>query len=122
MPVDTVFVRAIRLDAFVGLHPWEKEVKQPIEVDVDAEVDTAVLLGTGAIKHGVDYSFAIKIVQGVVQAGHVELLEVLADRVAIALLRQTVASRVRVEIRKYRVCEGEADHVGVVVRRDRSDA
>lgn len=120
MPVDTLIVRAIRLNAFVGVHPWEKHSGQPIEVDVDADVDTSKLLATGILEHGVDYSVLTKTVRGVIREGHVALLEVLADKVALALLRQTVAQRVRVAIRKYGASAGDAEHVGVIVFRDRS--
>ena len=120
MAVDTIFVRAIRLSASVGTHSWEKRSLQPLEIDVDADVDTACLLDAGSLTHGVDYTAVIRIVRRVVLEGHVELLEVLADRVAMALLAETLACGVRVEIRKYGACTGEANHVGVIVRRERS--
>lgn len=119
MAVDTIFVRAIRLSASVGTHSWERRTLQPLEVDIDAEVDTTQLLATGSLKHGVDYSVMIRTVKRVVLHDHVELLEVLADRIALELLSDTPASRIRVEIRKYGACTGEANHVGVVVRRER---
>ena len=119
MSVDTVYVRAIKINASVGMDPWERRAKQMLEVDVDVDVDTTQLLATGSLEYGVDYSKVIATVKRVVLEGHIELVEVLADRVARTLLDETLACGVRVEVRKYGVSAGDADHVGVVVRRDR---
>ncbi len=119
MPVDTVFVRAIRLEASVGTLPWEKLVRQPLEVDVDAEVETTELLRSQDLGAGVDFTVVIQTVREVVLAGHVELVEVLADGIAQALLASTPARRVRVAVRKYSACAGLAGFVGVEVRRER---
>jgi dihydroneopterin aldolase len=122
MAVDTVLIRAIRLEASLGILPWERQVRQPVEVDVDAEVDTSALLGSGDLTQGVDFSVVIESVRGVVQAGHIDLVEVMADRIASAVLRDTPARRVRVQVRKYSACAGAAAHVGVEVWRDRQEA
>jgi dihydroneopterin aldolase len=119
MPIDKVLVRAIRLDASVGTLPWEKQVRQPLEVDVDAEVDTTELLRSRDLAAGVDFTVVIQTVREVVLAGHVELVEVLADGIAQALLASTPACRVRVEVRKYSACAGLAGFVGVEVHRER---
>lgn len=120
MTIDTVILRRIRLNASVGILPWERQVQQPVEVDVDADVDTSALLQTGDLRHGVDFLAVIASVRAVVDSGHIDLVEVMADRIAQAVLADTPAVRVRVQVRKYSACAGAADHVGVEVRRERS--
>lgn len=120
MAFDRVLVRGIRLHASVGTEPWERQVRQPLEVDVEAEVDTSTLLRTGELSSGVDYNAVIHIVRSVVFEGHTDLVEVLADRIARELLAATVARVVRVQVRKYSACASDAAHVGVEVER-RSD-
>jgi dihydroneopterin aldolase len=120
--MDTVFLRSIRLEASIGVFPWEKEIRQPLEVDVEAEVDTTELLATGNLAVGVDFGVVIDTVRAVVLKEHIDLVEVAADRIARALLDATPASRIRVEVRKYTACAAYADHVGVVVKRERENA
>lgn len=121
MPVDTVFVRAIRIDASIGILPWERQVRQPVEVDVDADVDTTAVLESGNLASSVDFGVVIDTVRRVVLKEHVELVEVLTDRIARALLAATPACRVRVQVRKYSACADSAGHVGVELSRGRED-
>ena len=120
MALDKIIVRAIRVDASIGTLSWEKHELQPVQVDVDAVVDTEALLGSGDLTKGVDFSIVIQTVRDVVTQGHVELVEVLADRIASALLAATPARSVRVEVRKYKACAEYASHVGVEVHRERT--
>ena len=122
MAIDTVILNGIRLNASVGTLSWERQVQQPVEVDVDAEVDTSALLQTGDLRNGVDFLAVIASVRGVVESGHIDLVEVMADRIARAVLDDTPAIRVRVQVRKYSACAGAAHHVGVEVRRERTQS
>ena len=119
MPIDTIFMRRIRLDASVGVFPWERQVRQPIEVDVEAEVDTSAVLQTHNLSDGLDFTVVANAVRDVVEQGHVELVEVIADRIAARLLASTQALRVVVEVRKYVPFASLADNVGVRVQRER---
>lgn len=121
MAVDKVLVRGIRLEASIGVLPWERQVKQPVEVDVAAQVESSELLKTGDLSKGVDFSAVIDSVRRVVMAGHVDLVEVLADRIAAAVLADTPAQCVQVQVRKYSACAGAAAHVGVEVQRERGE-
>ncbi|MCU0690723.1 MAG: dihydroneopterin aldolase [Polyangiaceae bacterium] len=117
--LDKVIVRGIRVQASIGLRSWEREVRQPIEVDVEADVDTDVLLRTNNLEHGVDFDVVMDTVRDLAGGQHTELVEELADRIARALVERTQAPRVRVQVRKYSACASVADHVGVEVVRCR---
>jgi 7,8-dihydroneopterin aldolase/epimerase/oxygenase len=122
MPIDTIFMRRIRLDASIGVFPWEHQLRQPIEVDVEAEVDTSIVLNTHNLSDGLDFTVVANAVRDVVEQGHVELVEVIADRIAARLLASTQALRVVVEVRKYVPFASLADNVGVRVQRGREGA
>ncbi len=121
MSIDRVFARQIRLDASIGVLPWEREARQMVEVDFDAYVDTVDVLATGDLSKGVDFAQAISLVRELVLREHVDLVETLADRVANTLLSRTPATKVRVEIRKYCSCASMANHVGVCVERSKNE-
>ena len=75
MSVDAVVVRGIRIDASLGILDWERQVRQPIEVDIEADVDTSELLATGDLARGVDFTRVIETVHVVVGARHEDLVE-----------------------------------------------
>jgi dihydroneopterin aldolase len=120
MPIDKVFVRSCKLDAFIGLEPWEHQTRQRIEVDLEADVDTTELLSSGDLSKGLDYAKAAQRIREIALNGHIELVECLADKIAKEILASSAALRVAVEVRKYCSCVGLADHVGVRVVRDRT--
>jgi FolB domain-containing protein len=118
---DKVFVRGIRLEASVGVRSWEREVKQPIEVDIEVEIDNSDLIATGDLSRGADFDELIAAARGCAEGGHVDLVEALADRIAVRVLERLPVESVRVEVRKYSACALAADHVGVEVRRRRGE-
>ncbi len=119
MAHDTVFVRGIRLEASIGVLDWEHDKRQPIEVDVELEVDTSDLIRTGELAAGVDFTSIMQIVRDIALGEHVDLVEVLAHRVACALVSNTRVRSARVQVRKYGACASQANHVGVEVLRSR---
>lgn len=122
MAIDRVLLRSLRLDASIGVLDWEHEKKQPLEVDVDAFVDTAELLRTGDLRAGADFTQVVQAIVDVVGSQHFELVEVLADRLAHEVLKRTAAVRVRVQVRKYSVYVSAGAYVGVEVVRERESA
>lgn len=100
---DRIELRGLRQAAFVGALPEEAERKQPIEVDIDVEAD---LLGAGLsddIGHTVDYGMLCDVVETVIDEGHVQLLERLAQVMADRLLAtDTRIEAVTVAVRKLR--------------------
>jgi dihydroneopterin aldolase len=83
---DRIELRGLRFDAFVGVLPHEHDAAQPIEIDLDVVCDLAPAGRSDALGDTVDYGGLCDAVEGVVSAGHVELLEALAERMAAAVL------------------------------------
>lgn len=123
MPLDKVFARRIRINASIGTYPWERQVTQPLEVDVEVEIDNTALLTTGDLSKGADFDELISAARALGSAGHIDLVESLADAIAARVLdRLAMVQSVRVEVRKYSACSSAADHVGVQVTRRRPEA
>jgi 7,8-dihydroneopterin aldolase/epimerase/oxygenase len=120
MPIDRILVRGMRLDASIGVDEWEHKTKQLIEVDVEAGVETSPVIDSGELTRGVDFNSIVRIVRGAVSAGHVQLVEVLADNIASAILEQTPALLVTIEVRKFCPCGASANHFGVRMVRTRA--
>ena len=101
----TVFLRGLRLDAEIGVHPQERGRVQPLIGDIDVELTPAPI---GSIHDTLNYEVLAAKAREVAAAGHIELVEVFADRVAEACLSDRHARRVRVRVEKPEAIPGAA--------------
>jgi 7,8-dihydroneopterin aldolase/epimerase/oxygenase len=105
-----VFLRDMVLQASIGVHPPEHEATQRVRINVDLGVEddgaravsrTAVgrPVGPDELTRVVDYERIATAVRGIVAAGHVRLVETLAERIAEACLtdERVHVARIRVE-------------------------
>lgn len=100
---DVIELRGLRQAAFVGALPEEAERKQPIEVDIDVEADLLAAGTSDALDDTVDYGMLCDVVETVIDEGHVQLLEFLAQHVADRLLATDPrVAAVTVAVRKLR--------------------
>jgi dihydroneopterin aldolase len=86
LPWDRIELRGLRVLARVGVLPVEREQDQPLEVDLDVVVDLAAAGASDDLADTVHYGVVCDTVQRAVGAGHVALLERLAELVAQAVL------------------------------------
>jgi 7,8-dihydroneopterin aldolase/epimerase/oxygenase len=92
-----VFVRALRIEAEVGVHAHEKGRRQPLVIDV--ELDVAAAAGDH-LADTVNYETVLSSAQDVAAHGHFKLIETFAERLARALLNDSRVSRARVRVEK----------------------
>jgi dihydroneopterin aldolase len=83
---DRIELRGLRLTGLVGVLPEERQRAQPLELDLDVEVDLAAPGRSDDLADTIDYGALCGVVEAVVGAGHVALLEHLAESVAGAVL------------------------------------
>ncbi|HVX40553.1 MAG TPA: dihydroneopterin aldolase [Gemmatimonadaceae bacterium] len=110
-----ITLRAMRFHALVGILPHERTTAQPIEVDLRVRVAPGDVV--------VDYRGLYDLVAGVLNAGPIDYLETIADRVADAALAHNARVRAaRVAVRKPHVAlGGPLAHAEVVVERQAND-
>jgi dihydroneopterin aldolase len=118
---DRIELRGLRLSALVGALPEERDRLQPIEVDLDVEADLAPSGRSDLLADTIDYGAVCAAVEAVAGAGHVTLLEHLADRLAVAVLAvDGRVDAVTVAVRKLRPpVPLQLDTSGVRIRRSR---
>jgi dihydroneopterin aldolase len=83
---DRIELRGLRMTGRVGVLPAERAADQPLEIDVDLVVDLAAAGASDALADTVDYGAVCDAVAAAVRAGHVDLLERLASRIADTVL------------------------------------
>ena len=92
----TIFVRALRVEAEIGVYDHEFGRKQPLVIDVELEL----LAGTFEhIRDTLNYELVVQRAQQIAEAGHVQLIETFAERLALACLEdpRVIQARIRVE-------------------------
>lgn len=111
----TVFMRGLRLDAEIGVHPHERGRVQPLVVDVEVELTPRTV---EHIADTVNYELLADYARALAARGHVELVETYAQDLARAVLRETGALSVTVRVGKPDALEG-AQAAGVEIRLER---
>lgn len=96
---DRIFVRDLVLAIHIGVYPEEQGVTQQVGFTVEAEVATAAAARHDEIAEVPSYDDIIKGIRAITGAGHINLVETLAERIAAHCLadRRIVQVRVRVE-------------------------
>ncbi len=92
-----VFVHDLVLGARIGVYKHEKRAAQPVRISVDLAVDEGPV--DDDVANVVDYQKVIDGIGAIVDAGHINLVETLAERIAEMCLadRRVASTRVRVE-------------------------
>lgn len=118
---DRIELRAMRFSGRHGVLPGEAEQAQPFEVDVVLEVDLAAAGASDDLARTVDYGSVFAIARDVVEGPHVALVEVLAHRIAAAVLAEHArVAAVTVRVRKMQPpLPGASAWAGVEIRRTR---
>ncbi len=100
---DRIELRGLRMTGRVGVLPAERGADQPLEIDLDLVVDLAAAGASDALADTVDYGAVCDAVAAAVRAGHVDLLERLASRIADTVLAVDPAiAAVDLAVRKLR--------------------
>jgi 7,8-dihydroneopterin aldolase/epimerase/oxygenase len=115
--MDFIFIRELRLPAWIGVYKYEKLAQQMIELDLEIAVPASVF-ATGRIQDTIDYGAAARRIKSVLAEERFGLVEKLAERVAQLLLDEFKAPRVKVSVTKLGVLR-DARRVGATIERSR---
>lgn len=105
-----VFVRAMRVDAEIGIYDHEYGRTQPLIVDVEMEIAAD---GFDNIHDTVNYEAILNKARQIAAEGHLKLVETYAERLARACLDEPRTLRVRVRVEKPEALAPYAEAAGV---------
>jgi dihydroneopterin aldolase len=113
-----VFIRNLEVLAHIGIHGHEQGKLQPIRINVDLAVEDAAVLAD-KLDLVVDYEAIANKIRALVAAGHINLAETLAERIAAACFEDPRVKTTRVRVEKLHALPG-AESAGVEIERERS--
>ncbi|HEY6722138.1 MAG TPA: dihydroneopterin aldolase [Burkholderiales bacterium] len=115
--MDFVFIRQLRLPAWIGLYRHEKVAPQTIEIDLEIALPVgAVVFNTGKVADTIDYGVVVECLRATLAKERFGLVETLAERIANLILDDFHSPQVKVSIAKLGVLR-EAKQVGVRIER-----
>jgi len=117
-PRRTIFVRDLVLDAFIGVYDEEQGVSQPVRINMDVEVSEPSAPESDRLEDVMCYNRLTQGVKDIIAAGHIKLVETLAERIAALVLAHPMALAVRVRVEKPRAI-AEAAAAGIEIHREK---
>jgi dihydroneopterin aldolase len=83
---DVIRIRDLRVDCIVGVYPHERHTPQPLELDVEMELDTAPAGESQRLRRSVDYAATASQLAFLLQSCRFDLLETAAHALTRYLL------------------------------------
>ena len=119
--MDSIFIRDLKVEAIVGIFPWERAVPQQLELNIEMAWDIAPAAASCRIEDALDYSAVANAVKKNILEGEYLLLETMAESLVELIMTDFSVPWLSLSITK---TQAMADcHVGVkVVRGQRGRA
>jgi 7,8-dihydroneopterin aldolase/epimerase/oxygenase len=114
--MDIVYVRGLEVKTVIGVYDWEREIKQPVVVDLDMGCDFSDAAKTDEHQYVLDYKVVCVRVTEFIEKSKLQLLEAMAEEIAKLIRKEFNVPWVRVRVGKPAAITG-AKEVGVVIER-----
>jgi dihydroneopterin aldolase len=111
-----IFIRDLVMMCSIGVHAHEYDAKQRIRLNLDFDAVEGTEPLNDDLRNVVCYDEIVSAVRRLVDAGHVKLIETLAERIALLCLTDPRIRKVRVQIEKLDLYADVAS-VGVAIER-----
>ncbi|ATQ44082.1 dihydroneopterin aldolase [Caulobacter mirabilis] len=110
--IAKVFVRGLRVDAEVGVYHHERGKLQPLVIDVELDV---AAVGAQKLADTLNYESIRESAKMLAADGHIELVEMFAERLAQRCLVDPRVTRARVRVEKPHALAPDAEAAGVEI-------
>lgn len=110
--VTKVFVRALKVEAWIGVYDHEHGARQPLVIDVELDVAASHCERLGDT---VNYETIGQSARAIADAGHIDLVETFAERLAQACFADARVNRARVRVEKPLALAPHAAAAGVEI-------
>jgi 7,8-dihydroneopterin aldolase/epimerase/oxygenase len=104
--LDKIGVRGFVVDCEIGVLPEEKGIKQRVRFTAEVSLFPSPRPNADEMEDTVSYDYIVEAIRKVTQAGHINLLETLAERIADECLADRRAAKVHLLVEKLDRLEG----------------
>lgn len=114
--MDTLSIEKLKTDTVIGIHDWERQIKQTIYFDVQCTIDASQPAKTDNITDALDYSALCSALQSFVESSTFFLIETLAEKSAEFLFSYFKMDQLTLKLTKPGAIPN-AQHVSITIER-----
>ena len=114
--MDIVFLRELRIDTTIGIYSWERQIRQPVVLDIEMGADISKAAATDHIEDTLNYKAVAKRLIEFVGTSEFQLVETLAEEICRVIMDEFNVPWVRLTLNKKGAVRG-ADGVGIIIER-----
>ena len=119
--MDAIIVEGLRVDTVVGCFDWERQIMQPLMLDMTIQTSLEQAASSDELQHTLNYAEICEISAKVIQHAQPKLIEHAAKLVLNALFTTFPAiESIMITIRKPAII-AQANSVGIRLERHRND-
>jgi len=100
MAADKLLIKDLEARCRLGVTEAERAVAQPVWIDLELAIDAAKAAGRDDVRDAVDYADLLMMTKQLAEARSFNLMETLAEEVALLIRRRFHAPQVTVRIKK----------------------
>ena len=117
-PARRMFINDLTLDCWIGIHHHERDAKQRVRINIDLTVRDPVPV-EDSIANVIDYDDIIAGIKAIVESGHINLVETLADLIGDFCMADQRVTRARIKVEKLDAL-AQAASAGIEIERHAS--
>ena len=116
-----ILINELTLDAFIGIHDFEKKKKQKISISLSLDVNDNISGIEHKIENFVSYEHIVADIKSILKKGHIDLLETLGEKIVDLCFKDERVMTIKLKLEKLEVFK-ETSSVGIeIFRKKNSD-
>jgi len=115
--MDIVTINSLKAQATIGVHDWERCIRQSLLVDLDLYCDIQAAAKTDDLTLAIDYSAVADTVTELIESSEFRLIETLAETIARKILADFNIKKLRLSLNKPGAVKN-AKTVGIIIERE----
>ena len=111
-----ILINELTLDAFIGIHDFEKKKKQKISISLSLDVNDNISGIEHKIENFVSYEHIVADIKSILKRGHIDLLETLGEKIVDLCFKDERVMTIKLKLEKLEVFK-ETSSVGIEIFR-----
>ena len=114
-----ILINQLILDAFIGIHDFEKKKKQKIAISLSLDVNDNISGIEHKIENFVSYEHIVADIKSILKKGHIDLLETLGEKIVDLCFEDERVMTIKLKLEKLEVFK-ETSSVGIEIFRKKN--
>ena len=117
---DLIFLNDFLIQANIGVYKHEKEITQPLRINIVAKVRNPKKINDNNLHSVVCYNQISKKIKKIIKSGHTILLEKLAEKIFLECFKNKRIETIKIRLEKLDAIQ-DAESAGIEIERSRAE-